>query len=352
MSGSLTGPAYSGITPGGAIGQQLSAITRRAVVPVLVSQIYQSHPLLSLFLRNAQRARGGVSQITIPTQGASFTSFSWGSFAGDFPMPQDVAAITNAQFNLKLGMVPIGFFGMEGVIQSSEVIIPKLRAVMNDAAVVIKQSLAQALYANNSANPQALDSLVGAYDAGANVATYGGIPRAGNIWWQGQYYPNSAQLASRAGMSAAIMRVLQGAGGESPDFGVMSIPDWTTLMQEFMSIEQFQTKPRSMYGKDDQVNTGFRAIEVLNVPIFPDAFCPRGECYLFNTKYITAYISDALNFQFSGFESLIPLGQLASIGVLLTGLNIVCSKPSSGAHFTGLSSPAWPPTNPQLPAVI
>ena len=91
---------------------------------------------------------------------------------------------------------------------------------------------------------------------------------------------------------------------------------------------------------------------MLNVPIFPDAFCPRGECYLFNTKYITAYISDALNFQFSGFESLIPLGQLASIGVLLTGLNIVCSKPSSGAHFTGLSSPAWPPTNPQLPAVI
>ena len=75
MSGSLTGPQYGGITPGGSIGQQLSAITRRAVVPVLVSQIYQSHPLLSLFLRNAQRARGGVSQITIPTQGASFTSF-------------------------------------------------------------------------------------------------------------------------------------------------------------------------------------------------------------------------------------------------------------------------------------
>ena len=46
MSGSLTGPQYGGITPGGSIGQQLSAITRRAVVPVLVSQIYQSHPLL------------------------------------------------------------------------------------------------------------------------------------------------------------------------------------------------------------------------------------------------------------------------------------------------------------------
>ena len=55
--------------------------------------------------------KGGVGQITIPTQGASFTSFSWGSFAGDFPMPEDVAALQNAQFNLKIGMVPIGFIG-------------------------------------------------------------------------------------------------------------------------------------------------------------------------------------------------------------------------------------------------
>src|SRR6516164_5497362 len=101
----------SGIVPGGALGAQLAAITRRAFVPSVFVQIYQSHPLLSLFLANAQTARGGVSQVTFPIQGASFVSFNWGSFAGDFPLPTDAAAIQNAQFNLKLGMVPIGFFG-------------------------------------------------------------------------------------------------------------------------------------------------------------------------------------------------------------------------------------------------
>lgn len=353
MSGTLTGPAYGGLVPGGLTGQQLSNITRRAVVPTLVSQIYQSHPLLSLLLMNAQRAKGGVSQITIPVQGASFTSFSWGSFAGDFPEPQDVAAINNAQFNLALGMVPIGFFGMEGVIQSSETIIPKLRAVTNDAAVVIKQALAQSIYANNYAQPQALNGLLQAYDDGTNAPSYGGLARAGNLWWQGQYYPNTAsQMASRAGMASQIMRVQQGAGGESPDFGVMSIPDWTSLMTDFMNAENFQTTPRSKYGKDDPGNSGFRAIRVLDTPIFPDPFCPVGTCYLLNTRYLSAYISDALNFAFTGFESLIPVGQLASIGVLLTALNVVCSKPSSGARFTGLQSAAWPATNPQLPAVI
>src|SRR5262245_32811729 len=164
MSGTLTGPVYGGLVPGGAIGQQLQAITRRAVIPSVYVQIYQSHPLLSLLMSNAQRARGGVSMITIPAQGASFTSFSWGSFAGDFPMPQDVAAINDAQFNLKLGMIPIGFFGMEAIVQSSEVIIPKLRAVMSDAAVVMKQALATALYTNNQAQATVIDSLVQAYD--------------------------------------------------------------------------------------------------------------------------------------------------------------------------------------------
>src|SRR5215471_6517020 len=177
-------PISGGIVPSGAIGNQLAAITRRAVIPSVVVQIYQSHPLLSLLLANSQRARGGVGQITIPTQGSSFVSFNWGSFAGNFPMPEDQAAIANAQFNLKLGMVPIGFFGMEAIIQSSEVIIPKLRAVTSDAAVVIRQAFAQALYANNFSNTSAFDSLPMAYGTTASgVASYGGIVRASNTFW-------------------------------------------------------------------------------------------------------------------------------------------------------------------------
>jgi len=353
VSGSLTGPQYSGITPGGPLGQQLQAITRRAVIPSVYVQIYQSHPLLSLFLSNAQRARGGVSQVTIPVQGASFVSFNWGSFAGDFPMPQDEAAISDAQFNLKLGMVPIGFFGMEAIVQSSEVIIPKLRAVTSDAAVVIKQAIAQSLYTNNATNAQALDSLVQAYDNGTLTTSYGGIPRT-NAYWQGQYYPNmggQSTISSRAGMATILTRVMTGAGGESPDWAVMNPADWTTLMQDFMSLEMFQTTPRSMYGKGDVVNAGFRAIRVLDTPIFPDPFCPRGQMFIGNSRYLAMYLSEAAPFVFSGFQSAIPQGQIADIGVLITCLDLVCSKPSSGAYVTGITGAAWPNV-PGPPAVL
>lgn len=353
MSSTLSGPVYSGITPGGPLGQQLAAITRRAVIPSVYVQIYQSHPLLSMFLSNAQRARGGVSQITIPIQGASFTSFNWGSFAGDFPMPEDEAAIQDAQFNLKLGMVPIGFFGMEAIVQSSEVIIPKLRAVTSDAAVVIKQALAMALYTNNSANALAMDSLAQAYDNGTNTQSYGGIPRTVN-YWQGQYYPNmggESSVSSRMGMATLLMRVQTGAGGEAPDWAVMNPADWTSLMQDFMSLEMFQTTPRSMYGKGDVVNAGFRAIRVLDTPIFPDPFCPRGQMFIGNSRYVAMYLSEAAPFVFSGFQSAIPQGQIADIGVLITCLDLVCSKPSSGAWVQGITGPAWPNV-PGPPAVL
>ena len=335
-------PVASGIVPSGGAGAQLAAITRRAVVPTVFVQIYQSHPLLSLLFSNSQRAKGGVGAITIPVQGAPFTTASWGDFGGDFPIPQDQQAITDLQFNLKLLLNPIGFYGMEALVQASEVIIPKLRVVMSDAAVVLKKTLASAMYSNNAAQPNVIDSLVQAYDNGTLTTSYGGITRSGNPWIQGQYYPNQGgQIVTRAGMASFLTQVSTGAGGEAPDFMVMNPANWASLMVDFMGYEQYQTRPRSIYGKDDVVNAGFRAIKVLDTPIFPDPFCPLGSAFAINSRYLSLYLSEYAPFAFSGFHSLIPLGQIADIGVLFSALDLVCAKPSSGAYVTGISNPAW-----------
>ena len=47
----ITPVTGSGIVPGGALGVQLAALTRRAVIPYVYTQIYQSHPLLSPFVK-------------------------------------------------------------------------------------------------------------------------------------------------------------------------------------------------------------------------------------------------------------------------------------------------------------
>ena len=100
------------------------------------------------------------------------------------------------------------------------------------------------------------------------------------------------------------------------------------------------------------MNAGFRAIRVLDTPIFPDPFCPLGEMYMINSRYTGLYMSEYAPMTFSGFESQIPLGQISEIGVLISAGDLVCAKPSSGAHVTGITSAAWPAVPGTTPAVL
>jgi hypothetical protein len=335
-------PAFNkGIVPGGAIGAELSAVTRRAYVPELIVQIYKATPTLSLLMRNAQRAAGGMSQITVPVQGGSLVNFGWTDYSGTFPQPAVQTAISNAEFNLDLGVVPVPLLGAEALIQSTEAVIPLLKARMADAKTVSVQGISNAIFSNNSATNNVLNGLPEAYDAGANVATYGGINRTSSTFWQGQYYSGAGATLTRSAFIKWITQTTFNAGGEAPDVCIMSFSDWTTLMQDYMVAEQFHTTPGSKYGEGDVVNAGFQALTLGNVSIFADPFCPKGTAYLINSKYIALYMSEDASFDFSGFYSTIANLQLGYVGVLVAAMNLVCVKPSSGAQVTGITGGAF-----------
>src|SRR5215472_4500377 len=328
-----------GIVPSGAIGNELVALTRRAFIPRLVVQIYKATPLLSLLLRNAQRAKGGVSQVTVPVQGASYVAFSWSDYSGVFPQPAVQTAAQNAEFNLKLGVVPIPFMGMEALIQSSEAVIPILKARMADAKTVAVQAISSALFTNNQAAPSQVDSLLQAFDDGTNVATYGGINRlaAGNSFWKSTLVTSAGGQLSRQNFIPYLVQTTFVAGGESPDFVCLYPGDWAKLMQDFMSSETFFTRPGSRYGTDDVVNAGFRGIMLGDTPVFMDPFVPKGTAYIINSRYLALYMSEDAPFAFSGFYSAIPNLQIANIGVVIVAFDVVCAKPSSGMQVTGLT---------------
>lgn len=337
----------NGISPGGAIGNQLVAVTRRAFIPSLVVQLYKSNVMLSLLLRNAQRAKGGMSQVAVPVQGSSFVNFAWSDYSGTFAQPIDNATIQNAEFNLKLGVVPISFMGMEAIIQSSEAVVPLLKARMADAKTVMLQGMAGALYTNNSGAPTQVDSLSQAYDDGTTVATYGGINRNANAFWKSTV-PSVGASPTRVNMIKYIVQATQLAGGETPDFMIMSLSDWTTLMTDYMNtnsgaapMEQFVIGRNSQFGADNTINSGFRGIKLGDTTIFGDPFCPKGTAYLINSKYLALYLSEDAPFAFSGFESAIPNLQIAYIGVLIVAFDVLCTKPVSGMQLTGITGGAF-----------
>src|SRR6201993_1168329 len=179
-----------GVAPAaGSLYTELSSVTRRAFVPRLFVQIYFGSPTLFYMTGNAQRAAGGLNQVTIPLQGNSMVQGQFTGYGGGFNSPVITPGIQNGQWNLAYWVVPVPLPFGETVIQATDREISILKARMNDVYAVTRQNMARLTFTNNASNPLYPDSFQNAFDAGTNFPTYGGISRTapGNSAFQGQY---------------------------------------------------------------------------------------------------------------------------------------------------------------------
>jgi hypothetical protein len=330
----------------GGIFNELVGLTRRAFVPVVVRNIYFAAPSLFMLMGSAQRSAGGLNQITIPVQGQPMVQGAWTSYAGNFNKPQVIPGVQPSQFNTAYFTVPVPLVLGEALLQSTETIVPILDVRMNDVYATTVQQLASVLFTNNSNSPLMPSGFIEAFDNGTNVATYGGINRlqSGNQFWQGNYFASttSAPLVnSRAAWSSYLIQVTDLAGGEAPDYVIMSPSDYATLAAQFIGTETMFVRPGGAYSMDTNARSGFPNLNINGVPFYLDHWCPKGTVIMSNSKYTSMYISEDASFDFSGFYSLIPLGQLAQVGVMILGENVITSKPSTGAIFTGLTGGAF-----------
>lgn len=336
----------AGIGPAPGAGptfNELVAVTRRAFIPRLIVQIYFASPNLFYLMGNAQRAAGGLNQVTIPMQGNSMVQGQFTNYGGGFNSPVITPGIQNGQFNLAYWVVPVPLPFGETILQVTDRVISLLKARMNDVYAVTWQNMSRLAFLNNSTNPQFPNSYIDAFDNGTNVATYGGINRnaAGNAAFQGQYINlgaapwNASGLfsasATRKGVAALLTKVTDAAGGEAPTFGVMSPGDFANLNNDIVGIEQQYVQPGREYTMDSPVRSSFPNINISGVPIFADHFCPSGNIFFVNMKYTNLFLSEDAAFDFSGFYSLVPLGQIGQQGVVVVGYDIISAKSSSGA---------------------
>jgi hypothetical protein len=313
--------------------------------------MYFASPSLFYLIGNAQKAAGGLNQVTIPMQGNSMVQGQFTGYGGGFNSPQVVPGIQNGQWNLAYWVVPIPLPFGESIIQSTEVVIPILKARMNDAYAVTRQQMATLLYTNNSAQPLYPDSFQSAFDNGTNFAVYGGINRnaAGNANFQGQYINLAATPwttpftagATRKATQALLTKITDVAGGEAPTYGVMNPGDFATLNNDFVGTETAFVNPGKSYTMDTPLRSSFPNLNVSGVPIFADHFCPKGSMFFPNVKYTSMYMSEDAAFDFSGFYSLVPLGQIGQQGIVVCGYDVISAKSSSGAWTYGLPGAAF-----------
>ena len=332
-------PIGGGILPATGSTQytELTYVTRRAFIPKLVVQLYNSTPLLAALIANSQQASGGVSSVTVPVQGAQFVNAQWSDYSGSFAQPSVQQGAYNAEFNLKLMITPVPFLGMEGAVQQDAAIIPLIEARMNDATNVMMDAMATSLY-NNTTNTQQFIGLPGAIDDGTNLVTYGNINRNTYTWWKSKVYNAGNVNPTRQNILQYISGTVKN-GAEVPSFGVCGFGTWTLLAQDFVGQEQYVITPGSGFdGDNNGPQAAFRALMVAGVPIYPDPYCPEGLVYFVNTNYLNLYIHEQGSFVFTGFESTLPNWQIGYVGAVLMIAELVSTKPKSMTRVSSYNS--------------
>jgi len=322
-----------GIIPatGSAQFNELTYVTRRAFIPKLVVQLYNSTPLMAALIANSQSASGGVSSVTVPVQGAQFVNAQWSDYSGSFAQPSVQQGAYNAEFDLKLMISPVPFLGMEGAVQQDAAIIPLIEARMNDATNVMMDAMATALYTNTTNTQQ----FIGLPAAVANSGTYGNIDRSAYTWWKSSQYAAGSVNPTRQNILQYISGTVKN-GAEMPSFGVCGFGTWTLLAQDFVGQEQYVITPGAGFdGETNGPQAAFRALMVAGVPIYPDPYCPEGTVYFLNTNYLSLYIHEQGSFVFTGFESTLPNWQIGYVGAVLMIAELVNVKPKSMTKVTG-----------------
>ncbi len=332
-------PIGGGIIPASNTTQytELTYVTRRAFIPKMVVQIYNSTPLMAALIANSQSASGGVSSVTAPVQGSQFVNAQWSDYSGSFNQPAVQQGAYNAEYNLKLMIAPVPFLGMEGAVQQDFAIIPLIEARMNDATNVMMDAMATALF-NNTTDNQQFIGLPAAVDDRTGTTTYGNISRSTNTWWKSKQYNAGNVNPTRQNILQYISGTVKN-GAEVPTFGICGFGTWTLLAQDFVGQEQYNITPGSSFTNEtDGPQSAFRALMVAGVPIYPDPYCPEGTLYLLNSNYLSLYIHDQGSFVFTGFESTLPNWQLGYVGAVIMIAELVSTKPKSMTKVTSLNS--------------
>ena len=325
----LLGGIFSGASQ--AEQDQLQAVTRYAAVPACIVQIYQFDGWLAAALSNAKMVTGGMTSIVVPVQGAALTTAAAMDFTGSFSSPAGQIGIKQASGVLKGVVVPIGFQGMEGIIQDNAALIPLVEARMNDAGNQVADYLSNQAWTNTSDT----NTNIAGWPAIASATnTYLTLDRAAETYMQACVRTGGA--ISRQMILAALVDGMQFGLGEMPNVGFLHPGDWYALAADFIADETYQVTPGTGFDKGEG-RGGFTALNIAGVPIFMAPRATQGQFLTYKTSYDHMYIHQMAPFAFTGFASTLPALSIGYIGCLVAILEHVNVKPRTVCLTTGLT---------------
>lgn len=304
----------------------LNSISRRFIMDQITDNVYASNALtFRLLARNKKRFDGGF-QIEVPI---AWSHFAAGGFYSGYDLldvtPSDT--IKNAAFDLKQADVPVSVDGATLIrANSPQAVANFLGQQFAQAESELCDILGVGIWSNLS-NPKVVDGIQGAVDNGSVAATYGGLSRSANTFWNAQVQTAVAPL------SFLQMQQLFGnctSGGRRPTIIVTTQAVYNIVWALSTGVNSTagvpgQAFPAQAGGEDVQLaQAGFSNILFNGVPMLVDSHCPAGQMYMLNEEYMYLYVNSARDFYLRDFIA--PVNQDAYTALILWAGNLIFSN--------------------------
>lgn len=301
----------------------LLATTIANYIPQLEDNIFTSKPLLFWIQSKARVKSFGGTKIVVPLLYAENPNAGVYADADTFATAA-MTGISAAEYNFRQYYGLVHFTGIELAKNTGkQAILSLLSARMKQLELTISENLDEMLFTgtdNNSSDKTWLG--INRIMSASN--TIGDIDQSSYSWWRP--YLNSSSVA----LSLAVMRRAYNSassGNDHPD-GIF------TTMAVFEAYENL-IDDNARFLDPKMADAGFQSLMFKGAPITFDTYCPSGDMYFLNSKYITlAKLSDVW---FKASEWLLPTNADVMYKHIRLYGNLVFSNLARQGACTGLT---------------
>jgi hypothetical protein len=279
--------------------------------------------------RNKKVLQGGL-QIEVPLVYARFAA---GGFYQGFDLldvsPSDT--VKNAAYDWKQAYVPVSVDGLSLIrADSPEAIVNFLSFYFEQAQTELAEILGAGIWSTANAT-KSVDAIPAAVDNGSIAATYGGLSRAANTFW------NATVTAITPPLSLATMQTLFGTiteGGRHPTIIVTTQFVYNLYWALSTGGQAFPVQPG---GHDEQLaQNGFTNLIFNGVPVAVDSHVPANQMFMLNEDYMYLYVNPRADFNMKEFRE--PVNQDAMTSLILWAGDVCFSNLQRQGKLTGVTS--------------
>jgi hypothetical protein len=314
-------------SPSAQLTNTLTATTQKHIVPALGDNIFKPSPTFWAFTRKGKKLSGG--EIVYPEINQEETT--GGAYYGDQLLNTavvDSISPANQKWRFYYQSISIPVTDLilnKGAAGSLDVLKLKFQI----ASGSFLQKLCRALYDVSPQNTSLdIDSLVDWVKSTTN--TIAGIDRTSATWFK----PAANVGGGSAALTAAVAESAYQSvvyGYDEPDFMVMGNTEFKGFKGAFTGLNRFTENLQDK----EAVQAGFRYHFLFNnAVVLADRFCPTGEAYLLNTKYIFPIFHEADHFKVDPWVK--PSNQRVVTSNIYNTWQLMCPSPRMQVCITSI----------------